>query len=115
MQLELFPFESLTVSEKQHIYEIISRHYWFIRNCRKTAIHDAKRRRFYRLIEAQKKRLLLAGVSKREILDYLACCRLTCGRKKQCPFCKGEYRPIYQRLQHLLLPNEQKNNEHNFA
>lgn len=103
-QLELFPFEPLTVAQKQHIYEKIRVHYWYIRNCRKTPMHDARRRKFYRLIEAEKKRLRLAGVSKREILDYLACCRLTCGKLKICPFCQGEYRPIYQRLQHVLQP-----------
>lgn len=112
MQLELFPFEPMTVAEKQHIYEKILGHYWHIRNSRKTRMHDAKRRRFYRLIEVEKKRLLLAGVPKREILDYLACCRLTCGKSKICPFCKGEYRPIYHRLQHLLQGAE---NASNFA
>lgn len=98
MQLELFPFDVLSVSEKQHIFEKIRGHYWFIRNCRKNPIHDARRRKFYRLIEAEKKRLLLAGVQKREILDYLACCRLTCSKTKICPFCNGENRPIYSRL-----------------
>lgn len=84
MQLELFPFEPLSVSEKQQIYRMIRNHYWFIRDCRKTAIHDARRRRFYRLIEVEKKRLMLSGVSKREILDYLACCRLKCKRGNEC-------------------------------
>ncbi|APR40335.1 hypothetical protein BTO02_29220 [Paraburkholderia sp. SOS3] len=42
-------------------------------------IHDARRRRVYRKIGVQKKRLLEAGVPKREILDLLACCR-----SKQC-------------------------------
>lgn len=43
------------------------------------------RRAGKRIIEVEKKRLLLAGVSKREILDYLACCRLKCKRGKECP------------------------------
>ncbi|QDQ86014.1 hypothetical protein FNZ07_23170 [Paraburkholderia megapolitana] len=42
-------------------------------------MHDARRRQVYRKIEVQKKRLQVAGVSKREILDFLACCR-----SKQC-------------------------------
>ncbi len=66
-QLELFPFEPLTVSQKQHIYEIIRGHYWHIRNCRKTSMHDARRRKYYRLIEVDKKRLRLPGVDKREM------------------------------------------------
>lgn len=101
-QLELFAFDYLSDAEKQQIFEIIKRHYWFIRNARKTSIHDARRRKYYRLIEVEKKRLRLSGVSKREILDYLACCRLTCGRQKICPYCRGEYRPIYRRIQHHL-------------
>ena len=102
MQLELFEFEHLSVAEKQQILATIMRHYWVIRNCRKTSMHDAKRRKYYRLIEDEKKRLRLSGVSKREILDYLACCRLSCGRKKICPYCRGEYREIYTRIQHHL-------------
>jgi len=103
-QLELFPFVQLSVHEKQQIYKKISDYYWFIRNTRKTSIHDARRRKFYRLVEVEKKRLRFSGVSKEEILEFLSCCRLKCGRVKQCQFCKGEFRPIYGRLQHLLPP-----------
>ncbi|AVK72248.1 hypothetical protein BJN34_0320 [Cupriavidus necator] len=38
-------------------------------------LQDASRRRYYRKIAVQKKRLQEAGVSKREVLDLLACCR----------------------------------------
>lgn len=48
--------------------------YWHIRNSRR-GVQDALRRRVYRKIEKKKKRLLEAGVSKREVLDLLMCCR----------------------------------------
>ncbi|WP_423200319.1 hypothetical protein [Cupriavidus sp. H19C3] len=48
--------------------------YFFIRTLRR-GVSDAPRLRYYRLIAAQKKRLHEAGVSKREVLDLLACCR----------------------------------------
>ncbi|RZI42522.1 hypothetical protein EGT07_14790 [Herbaspirillum sp. HC18] len=62
-----------------------------MRNLRGGRFGQAARRRYYRRIAAQKKRLLMAGVQKREILDLLACCRLKCSAKKQpfqpCPYC----------------------------
>ncbi|MBC3917103.1 hypothetical protein H8L32_06420 [Undibacterium sp. CY18W] len=66
-------------------------HYWTVRNSRKWRYGDAPRRRAYRLIQAEKKRLLLAGVPKREILDYLACCRLTCKKGNSCHYCRGRF------------------------
>ncbi|WP_218132072.1 hypothetical protein, partial [Undibacterium oligocarboniphilum] len=98
-QLELFPFQVLTVAEKTQIFENIRGYYWYIRNARKTSIHDARRRKFYRLVAVEKKRLRLSGVPKDEILEFLSCCRLKCGRVKQCQFCKGEFRSIYARIQ----------------
>lgn len=78
MQLELFPWDELAPGERIQILGEICNHYWFLRNYRSTSMHDAARRKRYRMIERQKKRLLNAGVSKREILDYLACCRQGC-------------------------------------
>ncbi|WP_232064041.1 hypothetical protein [Undibacterium sp. YM2] len=91
MQLELFPFEPMSVAEKQQIFEIIKRHYWTIRNTRSWRFGDAPRRKAYRRIEVEKKRLMMSGVSKREILDYLACCRLKCKRGKDCPYCRSNF------------------------
>lgn len=88
MQLELFPFEPMTFAEKQQILANIKSHYWVIRNTRSWRFGDAPRRKAYRRIEVEKKRLRLAGVSKREILDYLACCRLKCKKGNSCPYCR---------------------------
>ncbi|WP_426161638.1 hypothetical protein [Pseudoduganella sp. R-34] len=85
MQLELFPFEALGDVERKSIYNAIRNRYWYIRNLRRSAIHQGQLRRHYRAVEAQKKRLLLAGVSKRDVLDFLACCRAQCSRYKH-PF-----------------------------
>jgi hypothetical protein len=85
MQLELFPFEGLTRAERVGIHAEIRRNYWYIRNLRGGRFGQARLRKHYRLVEVQKKRLLMAGVSKREILDLLACCRLQCSRYKH-PF-----------------------------
>lgn len=74
IQFELWPHETVSAAELAVVVGEIRNLYWFIRNTRR-GIHDARRRRVYRKIEVQKKRLLVAGVSKREILDFLACCR----------------------------------------
>ncbi|CBJ43101.1 conserved protein of unknown function [Ralstonia solanacearum CFBP2957] len=50
-------------------------------------IQDAARRRVYRQIERKKKRLLEAGVSKREVLDLLMCCRSRGCRRLGCLDC----------------------------
>ena len=60
--------------------------YYYIRTLRR-GIHDAARRRYYRKIEVQKKRLLDAGVSRREVLDLLACCRSARCRFRACLDC----------------------------
>lgn len=85
MQLELFPFDVLTQQERKTIYGTIRQAYWHLRNQRGGRFGQAKARRLYRAVAEQKKRLQLAGVSKREILDFLACCRLQCPARKQ-PF-----------------------------
>jgi hypothetical protein len=91
MQLQLFPFEQLTAAELRQIYSIVRTNYWHIRNTRGGRFGYGKLRRHYRLVAVQKKRLLLAGVSKREILDLLACCRLQCSAHRQpfkpCRYC----------------------------
>jgi hypothetical protein len=74
VQLELFEWEPLTEAEKEQIYGEIRREYWFIRYHRGSYNPSAKRRH-YRRIAKQKRRLLLAGVSKREVLDFISGCR----------------------------------------
>lgn len=73
------------------MYQLIRNSYWHLRNLRGGRFGEARRRKQYRLVAVQKKRLLLAGVSKREVLDLLKCCRLRCVRHKQpfqpCPYC----------------------------
>jgi len=85
--IQNLPFVFLSVAEKQQCYKIIRSHYWTVRNTRKWRFGDAPRRKAYRKIEVEKKRLILSGVSKREILDLLQCCRLRCKKGKECPYC----------------------------
>lgn len=91
MQLELFPYDSLTEVQRIEIYRQIRANYWYIRNLRPGRFGQARLRQRYRQVAVQKKRLLMAGVSKREILDFLACCRLQCSRAKHpfqpCAYC----------------------------
>lgn len=95
-QLELFAFDRLTSDELQRIYLTIRNAYWHIRNLRGGKFGQARLRRSYRLVEVEKKRLLLTGASRREVLDLLACCRLQCARHKQffdpCNYCPGSAR-----------------------
>lgn len=92
VQLQLFPWDSLSASEQQQILDNIRRMYWHVRNLRGGRFGQAAARRHYRNIAAQKKRLQLAGVGHREILDFLRCCRLQCSAKKPpfkpCPYCR---------------------------
>lgn len=60
--------------ELKQIAREIRHLYYYIRTLRR-GVHDAARRRYYRKIEVKKKRLLNARVSRREVLDLLACCR----------------------------------------
>lgn len=92
-QLELWPRPAASRSELLVVAGEIRNLYWHIRNTRR-GVHDARRRRIYRKIEVQKKRLLIAGVSKREILDFLACCR-----SKRCDG-KGCFGCVQQPAQH---------------
>jgi hypothetical protein len=85
-QLELWERECLSAAELARVVGEIRNLYWHIRNTRR-GIHDARRRQVYRKIAVQKKRLLVAGVSKREVLDLLACCRSTECRSKSCFGC----------------------------
>lgn len=91
MQLELFPWDSLSDADRDHVFKDIRRSYWHLRNLRSGRFGQADQRRYYRIVAAQKKRLLMAGVDKREILDFLRCCRLQCTSHqppfKACPYC----------------------------
>jgi len=90
-QLQLFPWDSLTPADLKNIHSRIRNSYWHVRNLRGGRFSQAALRRHYRMIANEKKRLQLAGVEKREILDLLKCCRLKCGGKKppfeRCQFC----------------------------
>lgn len=92
MQLELFEREQITQLEFAYIMSDMKQSYWILRNLRKVNWNNARRRQEYRKVAAHKKRLQLAGMSKRQILDLLACFRLKCGAKKQpkksCPYCQ---------------------------
>ncbi len=92
LQLELFAFDHIDSDELFLIRATIRNAYWHIRNLRGGKFGQARLRRAYRLVEGEKKRLLLAGVTKREVLDLLACCRLKCTRHKQ-PFDPCKYCP----------------------
>jgi hypothetical protein len=85
-QLELWAREKLSTAELAAVVGEIRNLYWHIRATRR-GMHDARRRRVYRKIAVQKKRLLLAGVSQREVLDLLACCRSKECRRKNCLGC----------------------------
>jgi hypothetical protein len=91
MQLELFPWDSLSDEDRDRVFGDIRRTYWHLRNLRRGRFGQAAQRRYYRIVAAQKKRLLMAGVDKRVVLDFLRCCRLQCeGTKppfKRCPYC----------------------------
>lgn len=90
MQLELFPWEALTENERARVLSSIRNAYWHIRTLR-GGVGQASLRRHYRYVAKHKKRLLMAGVEKREILDFLSCCRLQCSATKQpfkpCKYC----------------------------
>jgi len=90
-QLELFERPQLSADEVTAMLDDIRNHYWIIRNTRKhLKSHAARRRKIYRAIAKIKKRLLEAGVNKRDLLDYLTHCRLKCGA--ECPFCTPDDR-----------------------
>ncbi|MFZ6817820.1 hypothetical protein [Undibacterium sp. Ji22W] len=90
-QLDLFGYAPLSVAEKQRAFENIRREYYWLRNLRKWKPNDAQRRRIYRKIGDEKKRLREAGVLKSEILLFLNCCRDRCKLGKECPFCRPKY------------------------
>lgn len=64
----------MTEEETRAVAREIRHLYYFIRTLRR-GINDAPRRRYYRKIADQKKRLREAGISTREVLDLLMCCR----------------------------------------
>jgi hypothetical protein len=78
VQLQLFPWEDLSSDDRRKILIEIRNHYWHIRNLRGGRHGQARLRQAYRRVAAQKKRLLMAGVSRRELLDFLHCCRKGC-------------------------------------
>jgi len=85
-QLELWPREPLSARDLALVVGEIRNLYWHIRITRR-GLHDARRRRVYRRIAVQKKRLLEAGVSKRSVLELLACCRSKQRCEKHCLGC----------------------------
>jgi hypothetical protein len=86
MQLELWEVVRPSAKELAVIAREIRNLYWFIRNTRR-GLHDARRRKVYRQVAVHKKRLLLAGVSKQEVLELLACCRAKRCRSVGCLDC----------------------------
>jgi hypothetical protein len=86
-QLELFERPRLTLDEMEREASAIFAIYWHIRNTRGNRFGRTKLRRHYREVAKIKKRLLMAGVEKSEILSYLRHCRLQCSRDKSCKYC----------------------------
>ncbi|MBB5198961.1 putative Fe-S protein YdhL (DUF1289 family) [Glaciimonas immobilis] len=82
MQLELFEWLIISAIERSHMMSEIRQSYWFLRNLRKTQWNLARRKREYRKVAIHKKSLQLGGMTRREILDLLRCCRSKCGAKK---------------------------------
>jgi hypothetical protein len=89
-QLLLIHYDYLSPVQMTAICSELRRAYWFIRNYRGGKFTQAKLRKSYRNVAVLKRRLLLAGVEKRDLLDLLACCRLTCSSRKQ-PFSPCRY------------------------
>ncbi|WP_431825299.1 hypothetical protein [Burkholderia sp. F1] len=85
-QLELLARPALSEQELVDVARDIRTLYWTIRNTRR-GLQDARRRRVYRGIEVHKKRLLVAGVPKDEILGLLRCCRAGWCREEGCLDC----------------------------
>ncbi|QPS40285.1 hypothetical protein [Burkholderia oklahomensis] len=85
-QLELLDRPQLSEQELVDVARDIRNLYWTIRNTRR-GIQDAQRRRVYRRIEVHKKRLLVAGVPKAEILGLLRCCRASHCKEQSCFDC----------------------------
>jgi len=77
---------AMTDDELQAMAREIRHLYYFIRTLRR-GLQDAPRRRYYRLIAVKKKRLQEAGVSRREVLDLMACCRSGRCRFRACLDC----------------------------
>lgn len=101
MQLDLISWEPMTLHEFVEICGNIRRSYWHIRNLRNGKFGQARLRKEYRKVAVLKTKLLMAGREKREVLDFLACCRLQCPATKQpfiyCPFCgQGNKRQYFQ-------------------
>lgn len=68
-QLQLFPWNELLDNDKNKVSREIRNEYWFLRSER--AMNKAERLRHYRKVASHKKRLFMADVDKREILDFL--------------------------------------------
>lgn len=106
-QMQLIPYEQLSATEMLTLCAEIRRDYWHIRNLRGGKFTQARLRKYYRLVQARKTKLLLAGVEKRDVLDFIACCRLKCSAKKQ-PFLPCRYCSRWQMDQ---VPAASKNGQ----
>ena len=91
-QISLFETKPLTELDVKAIQSVIRQHYWHIRQTRPGRFMQACLRKHYRAVEVEKNTLLISGVDRRELLDFLACCRLKCKGKKQ-PFIPCKYCP----------------------
>lgn len=84
-QLTLLTWETMTEAELAMLLARLRNHYYHIRNLRKGRFGQAKLRKEYRGAALLKRKLLLCGVDKRDVLDLIACCRLQCSANRQ-PF-----------------------------
>lgn len=87
MQLELFERDQIEADELSRIAQEFRAGYWQLRSMRGGRWAQAKQRQIYRRLAPLKQRLMLAGVEKQAILDFLSCCRLKC----RCPGARCQY------------------------
>lgn len=96
-QLDLVGWQAMDPAEYTAIFVSIRQSYYVLRNLRGGRFGQARARKEYRRVAVLKNKLLMAGRSKREVLDLIACCRLQCSAKKQpflyCPFCRQGRHP----------------------
>ena len=87
MQLELFERDQIEIAELVKIAQEFRAGYWQLRSMRGGRWTQSKQRQIYRQLAPLKQRLMLAGVEKSAILDFLSCCRLKC----RCPGDRCQY------------------------
>lgn len=78
IQLSLISWDTMTSHDLATLLYQMRNHYYHIRSLRRGRFGQARLRTEYRRVAVLKKKLLLCGFEKREVLDLVACCRLKC-------------------------------------